>query len=158
MLYFWMTLAACAMVAVDQLSKYLVTIHIPYGGVVPVLNGVFHLTYVRNTGAAFSMFSGQRWFFLLVTFAFLIFLGVAIYKRWFVHPLAGWAMTFLTGGAIGNLIDRILTGSVVDMFELEFIRFAIFNFADLFVTAGAIMFCLWVLFFDRRKKEEDLAS
>lgn len=150
MVYFLMTLAACAMVALDQLTKYLVTVHIPYGATVPVLKGVFHLTYVRNTGAAFSLFAGQRWFFLLVTAAFFIFLAVAIRKKWFSHPVASWAMVFLSGGAVGNLIDRIVTGSVVDMFELEFIRFAIFNVADLFVTAGAILLCVWVIFFDRR--------
>lgn len=152
MAYFLMTLAACAMVALDQLTKYLVTVHIPYGGQVPVLPGIFHLTYVRNTGAAFSLFAGQRWFFLLVTSLFFVFLAVSIRKKWFSHPVAGWAMAFLSGGAMGNLIDRIAAGSVVDMIELELFRFAIFNVADLFVTIGAILFCVWVLFFDRKSE------
>ena len=70
-------------------------------------------------------------------------------KKWFPAPMARWALTLLTGGAVGNLIDRVAAGGVVDMFELEFIRFAVFNLADLFITAGCILLCVWVIFFEK---------
>ena len=158
MLYFWMSLTAAAIVAADQLLKYWVVQSIPYGGIVPILDGVIHLTYVRNTGAAFSILAGQRWFFLLVTFLFLGFIILVFKKKWFPAPMARWALTLLTGGAVGNLIDRVAAGGVVDMFELEFIRFAVFNLADLFITAGCILLCVWVIFFDKKDAQASVPS
>lgn len=151
MVSFWMCLTAAALVGLDQLVKALVAAAIPLGQSVPLIPGMIRLTYVRNTGAAFSILSGQRWFFLAVTLAYFVFLILALKKNWFPGRMPKWALTVLTAGAVGNLIDRILTGSVIDMFELEFIRFAVFNVADLCVTAGAVLLCVWAIFADRKK-------
>lgn len=153
MLYFAMLLAAGAIVGLDQWTKYLTVRHIPAGGYVPVLPGVFHLTYLRNSGAAFSMLEGARWFFLALTLVFLVLAAACIRRKWIAHPLGQWALVLVCGGAAGNLTDRLLHGSVVDMIELDFMHFAIFNVADCFVTIGAVLLCLWALVSDRKKKK-----
>ena len=130
------------------------TAYIPYGGTVAVWPGVFHLTNIHNTGMAFSMLEGARWFFLVVTLAAFVLLAVVIWKKWITHPLGLWALAAIAGGAVGNLIDRIRFGYVVDMIEVEFMRFAVFNVADCFVVCGAILLVVYALFFDKKSKED----
>ncbi len=146
-----MLTGAAAIAGADQLTKYLTVRKIPLHAEMPLWPGVAHLTYLRNAGMAFSLFEGGRWVFLALTAAFLVFAVLASARDWFPHPLGRTALTMLTGGAVGNLIDRLLYGSVVDMIELEFIHFAVFNVADIFVTVGAGLILIWVLFFDRKK-------
>ena len=152
---FYVLLAAIAAVIVilDQVSKALVVANIPLDGYVEAIPGLFHLTYIRNTGAAFSMLEGQRIFFLLIT---AVFLGGVIYcivKKVFARPYF-WIFAAITGGAIGNLIDRIRFGYVVDMIAVDFIDFAIFNVADIFITCGAVVLVVYALFFDREGKQK----
>lgn len=142
-------------VALDQLVKYLTVAHIPSGGAVAVLPGVLHLTYVRNTGAAFSILSGSRWLFVVIAVVFFVVLGVMIKKRIVSKPAELWCLAAIAGGALGNVIDRVAKGSVVDMFEVEFMEFAVFNVADIFVTCGVIGLIVFVLIFDRPKKAEE---
>ena len=155
MLDFAMLLTAAAIVGLDQLAKYLTVKNIPLGGTVPVWPGVFHLTYIRNTGAAFSMLSGARWFFLALTAAFLAGAVWCVRARKIRHPLGRWALVLIAGGAVGNMIDRLFHGSVVDMIELDFMRFAIFNVADCCVTGGAALLVIWALFCDRKKDSHE---
>ena len=154
MRYLWITLAAAAMVGLDQLTKYWTVRSIPLGGELPVWDGVFHLTYVQNTGMAFSMLEGARWLFLILTVAVLAALVVAVARRWLTHPVALAAVACVIGGGVGNLIDRAVHGYVVDMIELEFMRFAVFNVADCFVCIGAALLLVWAVFFDRRDRKE----
>lgn len=151
--YLAMLLGAGAIVGLDQLTKFWTVQNIPMYGAVPAWDGVFHLTYIRNTGMAFSLFEGARWLFLLLTAAFLVAAVTAVRKKWLTHPLSLWALTFIVGGAIGNLIDRALTGAVVDMIEVDFMNFAIFNVADCFVCIGAVLLVIWAIFFDRKKPD-----
>ena len=151
MRYLFMLLGAGAIVGLDQWTKYLTVQNIPLSGTVPVWDGVFHLTYFRNAGMAFSLLEGARWFFLVLTVVFLAVAVLAVVKKWLNHPLALTALTCIVGGAIGNLIDRAMTGEVVDMIELEFMRFAVFNVADCFLTVGTALLVIWVLFLDRKK-------
>lgn len=148
-----MLLGAAAIAGADQLTKYLTVRNIPPHAVVPLWPGVVHLTYLRNAGMAFSLFEGGRWVFLALTAVFLVFAVLAAARDWFPHPVGRTALSMLAGGAVGNLIDRLLYGSVADMIELEFINFAVFNVADIFVTAGAGLLLVWALFLDRRKSE-----
>lgn len=152
--YLFLLIGAAAIVGADQLTKYLTVQNIPLGGIVPVWDGVVHLTYLRNSGMAFSLFEGGRWVFLAFTVIFLAFATLAAGKDWMPHPLAKIALAMLAGGAVGNLIDRLIYGSVVDMIEVEFIRFAVFNVADIFVTLGAALLLVWAIFLDRKKPEE----
>ena len=154
MQYVLMALGAAAMVGLDQLTKYWTVQNIPLGGQVPVWPGVFHLTHFRNTGMAFSLLEGARWLFLVLTAAVLAILIAAVAKRWLRHPLALAAVTFIVGGGVGNMIDRAALGYVVDMIEVEFMNFAVFNVADSFVCIGAALLVIWAIFFDKKKPEE----
>lgn len=153
MRYLAMLLGAGAIVGLDQLTKYLTVQRIPLYGSVPVWDGVFHLTYFRNTGMAFSLLEGARWFFLVLTAAFLVVAVLAVCKKWLTHPLALTALTMIVGGGVGNMIDRALYGFVVDMIEVDFMQFAVFNVADCFVCIGAALLIIWAVFFDRKRPD-----
>ena len=137
---------AAALVAVDQIVKYLVMTNIPLGEHVPFIPYILELTYVTNTGAAFSIFSEHTWALALVSLAMSVVLALALWKGLFKHPLGKLTITLLLAGAVGNLIDRALRGFVVDMFNVLFMRFAVFNVADICVVVGGIAAGLYYLF------------
>ena len=137
------TIVIILLVALDQLVKHLVRIHIPLDGQVPFIPHVLALAHIHNTGAAFSMLSGARWFFVALTVAFVVFALRVLYAKKIIHPFGRWTLSLIIAGAVGNLIDRALCGYVVDMFEVLFMRFAIFNVADIFVVVGGILFCVY---------------
>lgn len=141
-----------AIVGLDQLTKYLTVRGIPMGEQVPLIPGVIHLTYVRNTGAAFSLFSGMRWLFLLLVVVFFAATALLIRRGVVTRTAELWSLAAIGGGALGNAIDRLLYGSVIDMIEPEFIDFAVFNVADSFITCGAVVLVIFLLFFERKKK------
>ena len=150
----WLPLALfmALIVALDQLTKTLVRANIPFGTGVRLIPGVVQLTYVRNTGAAFSMLSGARWLFLVLVVVFFVVIGVLIRKKLLSKPAELWALAAIGGGAIGNAIDRAVSGEVTDMIEPLFMEFAVFNVADIFITCGAIFLVVYMLFFDREKR------
>ena len=137
---------AAALVAVDQIVKYLVTANIPAGGHVPLIPYLVELTYVTNTGAAFSIFSEHTWALALVSLVMSLVLALALWKNLFRHPFGKLALTLLLAGAVGNLIDRAFRGFVVDMFNVLFMRFAVFNVADICVVAGGIAAGVYYMF------------
>ena len=139
--------AVLLLVGLDQLVKFLITTNLSLGSTVELLPGIIRLTYVRNTGAAFSMFSGMRWPLIAITIAVTVALILILVSKKITHPFGVWSLVFIIGGAIGNLIDRIWLGYVVDMFEPTFINFAVFNVADIFVVCGGIAFCIYFLKF-----------
>lgn len=138
-------LIAAALVAVDQIVKYLVMTKIPLGGHVPLIPYVLELTYVTNTGAAFSMFSRHTWALALVSLVMSAALALALWKGLFRHPLGKMTITLLLAGAVGNLIDRLFRGFVVDMFNVLFMNFAVFNVADICVVVGGVAAGLYYL-------------
>lgn len=152
MLYF---LFAAALVGLDQLVKYLVRANIALGRSVRFIPGLMDLTYVQNTGAAFSMFNRHTWVLTLISLAVSVLLAVVIAKRWLVkRPLGLCLLSMILAGAVGNLIDRALLGFVTDMFATTFINFAVFNVADICVVVGGIAFVLYYgFFFDRFEKK-----
>ena len=127
-------LIAAALVALDQLVKYLVMTNIPFGEHVPFIPHILELTYVKNTGAAFSIFSDHTWALALVSLVMSIVLALALWKNIFRHPFGKLALTLLLAGAAGNFIDRAFRGFVVDMFNVLFMNFAVFNVADICVV------------------------
>ncbi len=139
-------LIAAVLVALDQLVKYLVMTRIPLGEHVPFLPYILDLTYVTNTGAAFSIFSDHTWALALVSLVMSIVLAAALWKGLFKHPLGKLTITLLLAGAVGNLIDRAFRGFVVDMFNVLFMNFAVFNVADICVVVGGISAGLYYLF------------
>jgi len=128
--------------AMDQATKFAAVNYLRPVGNIPLIPGVFHLTYATNTGAAFGMFQGGRWFFIILTVGVV---GAIVY--YFVklphskeYEWIRLTLLFICSGAIGNFIDRLLKGYVVDFLHVTFIRFPIFNFADIFLVVGT--FCL----------------
>ena len=147
MVYF---IAAALLVALDQIVKHLVSTGIPQGGSVPFLPYIMDLTYVQNTGCAFSLLEEHTWLLTLISAVMSVVLAVAVWKNFFRHPLGKTCLTLILGGAIGNLIDRAMRGFVVDMFNVLFMRFAVFNVADIFVVVGGIATALYYLFLDQK--------
>ena len=155
MLYLALSIFLVLSVVLDQAVKYLVVAHIPAGGVVQLVPGVVHLTYVQNRGAAFSMLEGGRWLFVAVFVLAIALVGVLVYKKLLRSRVELWCLAAILGGGLGNVIDRVLHGYVVDMFEVEFMRFAVFNVADIFVTCGAAVLIVYALLFDRSGKKQE---
>lgn len=152
---FYFVLAA-VLVALDQLVKYLVSVNIPLGGSVPFLPYIMDLTYVKNTGCAFSLLEEHTWLLTIVSAVMSVLLGAAIAKGVFKHPLGKTTLSLLLAGAVGNFIDRALYGYVIDMFRTLFMEFAVFNVADICVVVGGIAAAAYYLFlYDRLEGKKD---
>ena len=141
---------AAVIVLLDQLTKYLTVSNIALYENIPFIPGVLSLTYVRNIGAAFSAFQGQQWLFALV---FAVFTALIIWE-YFKKPLAftnveRWMIAAVYGGGLGNMIDRVRLGYVIDMIKTDFIDFPVFNVADCFITCGSILLMLHLVFFNK---------
>ena len=143
-----------AIVLLDQAVKYWAVSFLQPVHSIPVISGVLHWTYAANTGAAFSMLSGQRIFLILIPLLVCAVLLYLLLSKRVSHPLGKWALVFLLGGAVGNLIDRIWHGYVVDFIDVRVINFAIFNVADIFVTVGAAMLILYLLLYSEKTEKE----
>lgn len=144
---------AMILIGLDQLSKYLTVQEIALGEVVPVIPNVLSLTYIRNSGAAWSILEDQMIFFYVIT---VVVVGALIY---FLHtegkrsPIASTGIAFIMGGAIGNFIDRLHLKYVIDMIRLEFINFPIFNVADMALTIGVIILIGHIVYDELVKKK-----
>ena len=141
-----------ALVVLDQVVKFLVRANIPLGGDVPFLPHILQLTYVQNTGAAFSLLEEHTWILTIVSLVVSVLRVVLLVKKVFSRPFAMAALSMVLAGAVGNLIDRALLGYVTDMFETLFMRFAVFNVADICVVVGGIAFCVYYLFFHGKEE------
>ena len=145
-----------AIVAADQITKYLTVANIALWADVPFIPGLLQLTYVQNTGAAFSSFEGHQWLFALV---FLVFTVMVFYeyskKSMPFTTLERWCIFAIYGGGLGNMIDRIRLGYVVDMIETTFIEFPVFNVADCFITCGCIALMAHLILFNKEFWKEE---
>ena len=130
--YAWI---AVVTVLLDQLVKWAC---LSLTTSVTVIPGMLALTYAENTGMAFSLLSGRSWALGVVS-AVCILLGWLILRRYLLGPVSKTAAMLMLGGAVGNMIDRFLRGYVVDMFEVLFVDFAIFNVADAALTVGTVL-------------------
>lgn len=156
MQFLFMALFAAIIVVLDQLVKHWVIAAIPLYSRMEMIPGLFHLTHVQNTGAAFSAFRGMQWLFALI---FLLFTAVIIFEYFFKRQpfttLERWCIAAIYGGGVGNMIDRIRWGYVVDMIEVEFIEFPVFNIADSFITCGCILLLVHMIFFNKQFWKEE---
>ena len=150
MQYLFMGLMAAGIVAADQVTKYLTVQKIDPFDSVPGINGVFHFTYVKNTGAAFSSFEGMQWLFALV---FVLFTAGIVFefatRKMGFTTLERWCIAAIWAGGLGNMIDRVRLDYVVDMIQVDFVRFAVFNVADMFITCGCILLLVHLVFFNK---------
>lgn len=153
--------AGIGWLALDQFTKFLQRIAMTPGQSIPLIQNVFHLTYVRNEGAAFSVLSGKTYVFLIATFisCVAIWLFWRLEKPTTLLPIIGSGM--LVGGSLGNAIDRVAFGHVLDIFDARIINFAVFNLADTGITIGVALLIIWMIFFDgfaSSSSEEDVPS
>ena len=152
----WYAIVAILILIADQGLKYWVTLNIPLDtGHVTLIPGVLELTNIHNNGAAFSILQhAPHWLFVIFT---VVFAAIAVFclRRNVVHGKVGrWSVVLVLAGAVGNCIDRILSGYVVDMFNFLFMRFAVFNLADIFIVVAGITLCLHVIFYRGDGSEE----
>ena len=137
-------------VAADQFTKFLTVANIALYEDVPLIPGLLQLPYIQNTGAAFSSFEGQQGLFALI---FVVFTGLILWEYFkksmgFTKP-EWWCIAAIYGGGLGNMIDRIRLGYVVDMIETTFIEFPVFNVADCFITCGTILLMVQLVLFHK---------
>jgi len=154
-------IVAGILVAVDQIIKRLAEQTLIPGDTTPVIKfgdtEVFNLTYCENRGAAFSIFSGKQTFLIILTIIVMIMLTVFLLKTKNKSKFFYICYTLIIAGGIGNLIDRITQGYVVDYIEFRLFKFAIFNFADICVVIGGILLFICVLFDEKnsgKKRDE----
>lgn len=146
MLYALFSLAALALLGLDQWVKHYVTVTIPLGGTQPFWPGVVELCTVHNYGAAWSSFSGQRWVLVAVTSVIVLAVLALLIRRAVRHPLGLAACFLIIAGGVGNIIDRVRLGYVVDMFHFEFWpSYPVFNVADICIVCGAVLGAVYYL-------------
>ena len=155
MFYVLLAVIAAAIVGLDQWTKAL-TLAADRAGSLPSesILGIFHITHTENDGAIWGILGGQTWLFILIMVLFLVVLGVMIWRKWLTKKFEWLCLAFIAGGGIGNMIDRLISGSVTDMIKFDFVEFPVFNVADCFITVGCIALLVYILFFDREKKHE----
>ena len=133
------------LVVLDQLVKWAIVSNIKLGEVKGFIPSIMSLTYLQNTGAAFSILENQQWLFTIIT---LLVIGGAIW--YLIKNIKGsfWlisGLTLIIAGGLGNFIDRLRQGFVVDMFQVDFINFAVFNVADTYLTFGVLIMLLVII-------------
>ncbi|MCQ4935783.1 MULTISPECIES: signal peptidase II [Anaerotignum] len=152
--------AAVVLIGLDQATKYVALTNLKPIGSTVFIKGFLDFTFVENRGVAFGMFSGQRWFILLLTAVITVALLYYYNKlpKTKEYQLVRMVMLLIFSGAIGNMIDRIFRGYVVDFFEFSFFRFPVFNVADIYVVVGVCILAFLILFVikepEEKKKDE----
>lgn len=144
------------LVALDQWSKHLATQNLMGRPAVSVIPNILSFAYHINTGAAFGLFPGGRWFFL--AFALVVIVAIAVYyvklPKGRLYNIIRFLLILIAAGGIGNSIDRLLYGFVVDFLRFDFINFPIFNLADVYVVTGTVTLGVIVIFFVKDEKDE----
>lgn len=149
------------LVAIDQLIKLLVIEHLEPIGSLTLIDGFIRLKYAENTGAAFGSFSGKTSFLSIFTLVIIILALIYLFVKKRKVDVEYVCISLIIAGGLGNLVDRVFRGFVVDYIEPLFIDFAIFNFADILVTCSCIVLVIWLIYEiyresknEKRKKDE----
>lgn len=151
------TIIAVILVAVDQMVKNWAAETLIKGDIA-IIENVLYLKYAENTGVAFSMFSNNRWVLVIVTSVMLAAVLAFFLSGKVSGKLEVFSLSLLLSGGVGNLIDRISLGYVIDYIDVRIINFAIFNIADICICVGAFLLCVAVYFSDKKEKEEKQAK
>ncbi len=131
-----------AVIAIDQMSKWWVITYLKEIGTIRIIEGVFHLHYLENRGAAFGIFQNQRLFFLVVNTLITCVIIWYLIKHPLINKGLMWALSLIVGGAIGNIIDRALYGYVIDYFD--FLIWPVFNVADSAIVIGQVLLIFFI--------------
>ena len=156
MRFLLLALFSAGVVALDQYTKYLTVANIALYSEVEFIPGFLGFTYVKNTGAAFSSFEGQQWLFALIFLAFT----AAVIWEYFRKPmpfttLERFCIAAVYAGGLGNMIDRVRLGYVVDMIETKFMEFPVFNVADCFICCGCVLLMVHILIWNKAFWKEE---
>ena len=153
-------LMSAALVGIDQWLKLLAKEFLKPGETTPLIQDVLHLTYLENRGAAFGMMQNKKWLLVWATAAVLLILILAVMAGKIKGTFPLFSVCTIIGGGIGNLIDRVYRGYVIDYIHVKIVNFAIFNFADICVTVGTAMLIFYLLFHELlgQKKTEEKAG
>ena len=139
------------LIVLDQWIKVWAVHSLQTIGTIPLFEGVFHLTYVENRGAVAGIFQGKQLFLIIVTAIIIIALSAALLMKKVPGKMLPWCFGLIVGGGIGNLIDRIFRGFVVDYLDFRLINYPVFNFADCCVVVGVFAFAFYVLFIEGKE-------
>lgn len=143
------------LIAADQITKLLVSSNFEVGESLHIIDGLLDFTYVQNRGAAFGMFANQRWIFLIATVVLLAAIIIFWARGFITHFTGTIAAVLIISGGVGNMIDRIMLGYVVDFIDISpLFDFAVFNVADCCVCVGAVFLAIYILFFMEDKKSD----
>ncbi len=151
---------AIGIILLDQLTKLMILNKMEVHQSVPVIENIFHITYIQNRGMAFGKMQDQRLFFIIVTV--LVVGGIILYSIKNKDEVVGvfkMSLTFICAGAIGNFIDRVRLSYVVDFFDFRI--WPVFNIADIFIVAGTALLCIYMFFIEpkiSKKKEEQVGN
>lgn len=148
-------LMSVVLVVLDQLFKLAALEYLKPVDTVPLIDGVLHLTYLENRGMAFGMMQGQKWLLIWGTALVLLILILALMMGKVQATFPVFCLGIIIGGGVGNLIDRVYRGYVVDYIHVKIIDFAIFNFADMCVVVGTALLVIYVLFYELRGKNKE---
>lgn len=152
-----MIIGILAMIAIliglDQLFKYWAVLYLQPIGTIPLINGKFHLTYVENFGAAGGILQGKQFLLILVTSVVLAGLFILLILKKFPGRFLPWMVGLVIAGGIGNLLDRIFRGFVVDYLDVCWIHYPVFNFADCCVVVGICVIAVYVLWSERKQEK-----
>ena len=155
-------LLALALLALDQWVKRMITLTLPLGEARPLLPGFVELRTVHNYGAAWSSFSGMRWLLVAATSCIVLALLALLVRRVVRHPLGVLAGCLVISGGLGNILDRVRLGYVVDMFNFQFMNYPVFNVADICIVSGCILGLIYYQWFyekhDQRGKSDGNAD
>lgn len=145
------TIIIAFVILLDQVTKLIAASALKVGECVTAIPNFFNFHHIKNTGAAFGMFSESRWIFLAISLVAMIALPIFLYKFRKAPFLFGFSMSLIIGGNIGNMIDRLFApnGGVTDFIEFAFIDFPIFNVADIAVCIGAALVFIYLAFLDK---------
>lgn len=154
--FFFLFLSSILLVALDQWTKHLAVLYLKEKNPIIIIKGVFELSYLENRGAAFGLFQNHRYIFLCTT---IVIMAGVLYVYWKIPKNKHFLPLQFIGigvfsGAIGNMIDRLLHGYVVDFFYFSLIDFPVFNVADVYVTVSVAFLVVFLIFF---YKEEEFS-
>lgn len=154
---FLSVVGAALLVVADQLIKQWASAVLQPVGAITLLPGIVELRYYLNDGMAFSMLAGKQTLLIVMTSIMLVcVLALLLLRK--MNPWERVSWMLILGGGVGNLIDRVLNGEVVDYINVLFVNFAVFNFADICITTGVIMLMLWVVYDSIKKDKEEKAA